>query len=168
MSRLQGCDVSHWNGRPDWAAAARAGLKWAAVKLSQGANITDAQAARNVDKLRDVALPIMPYHFLYPGVPAADQFARFHAAVEACGGWEDMIVPALDVEGDQHCTLRGMSSAAYCHLAADWLVLLSREIGKPGVVYTYPSFNTEHGVGARLGDKSLLWAASYGAKTPHF
>ncbi len=168
MSRLQGCDVSHWNGRPDWAAAARAGLKWAAVKLSQGANITDAQAARNVDQLRDLALPIMPYHFLYPGVPAADQFARFHAAVEACGGWEGMIVPALDVEGDEHCALRGMSSAAYCHLAGDWLVLLLREIGRPGVVYTYPSFNTEHGVGARLGGQSLLWAASYGAKAPHF
>jgi len=143
-------------------------MKWVSVKLSQGATITDSQAARNVDQLRAVGLPIMPYHFLYPGVPAPDQFARFLSALEACDGWEGMIVPALDVEGDEHCQLRGMGSSGYGHLAADWLHLLAREIGRPGVVYTYPSFNTEHGVGALLGGKSLLWAARYASQTPHF
>ena len=168
MQKLQGCDVSHWNGRPDWAAAARAGMRWAAVKFSQGDAITDAQAVRNVDRLRRLGLPVMPYHFLYPGIPAADQFARFRAVVTACGGWAGLLVPALDVEGDEHCALRGMGSAAYCELAADWLALLEREIGRPGAVYTYPSFNTEHGVGQRLGSRSLLWAASYGSQVPHF
>jgi len=168
MAKLQGCDVSLWNGRPDWAAAVAAGMAWVAVKLSQGANITDPQAVRNVEKLRDLGVPIMPYHFLYPGVSAADQFARFMHAVEHCGGFGGMIVPALDVEGDEHCRLRGMGSAGYCELASDWLDLLKHEIGRPGVVYTYPSFNSEHGVGGRIGNKSLLWAASYGSREPHF
>ena len=168
MEKLQGCDVSHWNGRPDWAAAVQAGMKWVSVKLSQGASITDSQAVRNVEKLRGLGVPIMPYCFLYPGISAQAHFDKFMAVVEACGGWDGMIVPALDVEGDEHCQLRGTSSAAYCGLASDWLDLLARESGRLGVVYTYPSFNTEHGVGAHLGQKSLLWAASYGSKTPHF
>lgn len=168
MPKLQGCDVSLWNGRPYWAAATAAGMSWVSVKLSQGANITDPQAARNVDKLRALGVPTMPYHFLYPGVPAVDQFARFMHAAEQCGGLHGMIVPALDVEGDENCQLRGMSSEGYCRLASDWLDLLKHEIEKPGVVYTYPSFNTEHGVGAALGKKSLLWAASYGSRDPHF
>jgi GH25 family lysozyme M1 (1,4-beta-N-acetylmuramidase) len=168
MDKLQGCDVSHWNGRPDWAAAKSAGMKWAAVKFSQGDNITDAQAVRNVEMCRAVGLPVMPYHFLYPGIHAADQFTRFMATVEACGGWEGLLVPALDVEGDEHCQLRGMGSQTYCHRALYWLALLEHETGRPGAVYTYPSFNTEHGVGQRLGSRSLLWAASYGSEVPQF
>ena len=168
MTKLQGCDVSLWNGRPDWKVAVAAGMKWVAVKASQGATITDPQCARNVDCLRELGVPVMLYHYLYPGVPAVDQWERFHSVVEHVGGWDGMLVPALDVEGDEHCQLRGVSADEYLDEAAKWLDLLHDEKRIEGVVYTYPSFNSEYGVGDRLGGLSDIWAAKYGTTAPHF
>jgi len=162
MGKLQGADIAHWSPHNiGWRSAMDAGLVWCGIKISQR-DFPDPKAVHYVETARNAGLRyILPYHYLDPIPGSADmQFDQFMDGIEACGGWDDMLVPALDVEGDKRNELRQMSSARYCALALEWLQLLESEIGRKGVVYTYPSFNTEHGVGRVLGDFPL-WAASY-------
>ena len=166
---LKGCDVSLWEGRGiDWEAAKAAGLGWVSVKVSEGRTITDPCAVHNVAGALAAGLPVMPYHYLLPSSSAEAQWERFHASIEACGGWDGLLAPALDVEGDDHNSLPNMSGQDYANLARNWLALMEAETKQKGVVYTYPSFNSENGIGGVLGAHSYLWAASYGDHAPVF
>ncbi len=162
---LRGVDVSHWDGDIDWAEAKDAGLAFASIKLSQGCNIIDSMAAHNVAGCRAVGLPIIPYHYYYPGQTAESQWDKFHDAIEVCGGWDGMLCAALDVEGDASNKLRGVTPGSYIGGALGWLRCLEKEIGQHGWVYTYPSFASTHHVGITLGAYPL-WAASYSGKKP--
>lgn len=74
-------DVSHHNGRIDWARAAAAGIALAFVKASEGARFVDPAFAENRAAAVAAGLRVVPYHFIDPGDPVAQ--ARHFVAVAA-------------------------------------------------------------------------------------
>jgi lysozyme len=159
----KGADISLWNHVTSWEDAKAAGLQWISIKASQR-DYSDPKAVVHVRGARAAGIPIMPYHYLTDERSGEEQYEAFRGSIEACGGWAGMLVPALDVEGNSNNRIK-VSSSEYLDIAEAWCRCLKKEIGRDAVIYTYPSFNNEHGVGKRLGDHPL-WAASYREGSP--
>jgi lysozyme len=159
MTRLQGADISIWNGPLNATKAKAAGMKWLSVKATQGDDFIDRYWVQHIRACRDAGLLCMPYVFVWPWRQAQSTWDLFRTAIDQVGGWEGLLVPALDVEGDAHCSVQGDPN--YVAHASKLLDFIEAELGKHGVVYTFPSFAAEHNVGGQLGHKSLLWEASY-------
>lgn len=97
---LQGIDVSNLNGQPFPWPAYHGKIQFAGVKISEGVNFADQDAATNIAGARAIGAIPMGYHFLHNGVdkqggaPQAEWFLKWaHAAGLRPG---DLI--ALDVE----------------------------------------------------------------------
>jgi lysozyme len=76
---LQGIDVSNHQGRVDWAAAARAGVKFAGIKASGGVRFVDRYYVENLHGCLDHGIVPIPYHFEHDspygnGVAEAEHF----------------------------------------------------------------------------------------------
>lgn len=144
MELVTGVDVYH-EDRPDMAALKAKGCGFVAVKITQGATIKDSMAGAFIREARAAGLLVMPYHYFTPTGDATAQWQNFRETVqEVAGGFEGMLVPALDVEGDKNNQVAPMSGEGYARSALVWLSLLEAEVGVKGVVYTYPSFATEY------------------------
>jgi GH25 family lysozyme M1 (1,4-beta-N-acetylmuramidase) len=72
---LKGIDVSHWDGKIDWAQVKNAGVGFAYIKATEGTNFVDSQFAHNLAGAKDVGLPFGLYHFLRPDNNGAAQVA---------------------------------------------------------------------------------------------
>lgn len=155
---IQGIDVSHYQGNIDWGKVAKAGIKFAYVKASQGATIQDAKADDYVDGAKAAGLLVGLYHYFTPTGDAGAQYRNFMSVAEKCGGLQGMLVPALDVEGDVHNGLGDMSGADYASSALAWLSYIGKSVTKKCIVYTFPSFSAK--LQYKLGG-SPLWCASY-------
>lgn len=66
-----GIDVSSYQGDPDWAAVAGAGVTWGIAKATQGLGYTSPDFARQFSGMISAGLVAGAYHFLMPGNAAA-------------------------------------------------------------------------------------------------
>lgn len=159
----KGADISLWNDVTSWEDAKSNGIEWLSIKASQR-DYQDPKWALHVRGARAAGIPVMPYHYLTDERSGEEQYEAFSHAIEVGGGWKGLLVPALDVEGNSNNRIN-VSSSEYLDIAEEWCRCLKADIGRDAVIYTYPSFNNEHGVGRRLGDHPL-WAASYVKGSP--
>ncbi len=89
---LKGIDVSHWDGKIDWARVKSAGVGFVYIKATEGTNFVDAQFACDLAGAKAVGLPFGLSHFLLPnnnGAAQADWFLS-HA-----GDLSGQLVPML-------------------------------------------------------------------------
>ena len=157
---LRGVDVSHHQGKIDFAKVAASGVRFVYLKATQGKSFVDDMFLKNVKAAQAAGLAVGAYHYFVPDGGAGGQFSNFWAAVMNCGGPAGMLVPALDVEGDNQNTLpSGFTGEQYVKSASAWLSYLWERTGRKGIVYTYPSFNNTYLKGG-LGEYPL-WAAAY-------
>lgn len=63
MSRVQGIDVSKWQGVIDWPKVAASGVKFAYIRAAYGADYQDPLFDRNWEGARDAGLLRGAYHF---------------------------------------------------------------------------------------------------------
>lgn len=155
---LQGIDVSHWQGAVDWKKVAGAGFKFCFLKATQGSGFVDKRVKANVAGAKAAGLYVGLYHYFTPTGDAGAQFGNFWATVLNCGGPKGLLVPVLDVEGDNQNSLGGMDAGAYAKSCLAWLSYLKKKTGRDGIVYTYPYFAKQ--LNGALGEYPL-WIASY-------
>jgi len=99
MSRLDGVDVSHYQGIVDWAAVraacARPDFAIAAWKVTQGIRTVDATAARNRADAATAGFRYrFGYHWLSPNIDAVAQARWFLANFQGIADGEGVIVDA--------------------------------------------------------------------------
>jgi len=97
---VRGVDVSHHQGRIDWSAVRAAGIAFAFIKASEGADHRDREFDRNWVGARQVGLSRGAYHFFTFCSPGAAQAENFIAAV---GGSFGELPPVADVEFAGNC-----------------------------------------------------------------
>lgn len=148
MTRLLGCDVSHWQGVLDWDGLKAAGVARGFAKATQGIGFIDVQYDRNIAEMRRLSIIPGATHWLEPDNAAA-QGRHFMDVVGDPTG----LALALDVEqaGVSEADVRG------------WLRTV-RQAGRRRVfVYTRQGFWNWIG-GPKLSlPHHPLWDAGYGS-----
>src|SRR5262245_8737541 len=87
MPRLDGIDVSHWDGTVDWSAVRGAeSIQLVAAKATEGMGDRDPQFAANWAGMRAAGFRVrIAYHFA-TGDPPEEQAAWFAATIADAGG----------------------------------------------------------------------------------
>lgn len=152
----RGVDVSHYQGRIDWAAVEQAGVGFAFVKATEGTSFVDHTFRRHWAELGETHILRGAYHRFRPARDAAAQAAHFLAVVDVRAG---DLPPVLDVEATD-----GVSDARLIRGVRTWLQVVEARTGVRPIVYTKPGFRRAH-LGAALDDYPL-WISEYGVEQP--
>ncbi|GAA0390635.1 glycoside hydrolase family 25 protein [Paenibacillus motobuensis] len=155
----QGIDVSHWNGKIDWAKVAANGISFAFIKATQ--NSVDKMFLENAKGAKAAGLLIGAYHYLDNKVTtpdAAKAAARmFYNAIQFAGVKFDL-PPVLDYESKSD----SLSAVGATAVAKAFLGEIERLTGVTPILYTYPAF-----IGNFSGlSQYPLWIARYSTQTP--
>ena len=161
-----GIDVSAWNGTVDWKSTAKAGVRYAWVKATEGQTHVNRGFANRVKGARDNGIITGLYHFGRPDSDAGNDDAKReaeHFLDAACqvGIKKGDLIPTLDVE-------KGMKTDDQYNVewCLEWLDIVEAELKVKPLIYTarwaYSLF-LKRGNKTDL-DKLLeypLWLASY-------
>ena len=137
---LAGIDVSAHNGQVDWPEVARAGVKFAWVKITEGQTHVNRGWQKRYEAAENSGIVVGPYHFARPDfnkydTPEADaqaEFKHFRDTLDAVGGIKSgNLTPAIDLEA-------GMKTDDQYNADwyLEWLRLTEEEWGVKGIVYT--------------------------------
>ena len=63
---IDGIDVSHHNGTPDWSKVAAAGKVFAYAKATEGLTFKDSEFAKNWAAIKLSGMKRGAYHFFHP------------------------------------------------------------------------------------------------------
>lgn len=98
---VRGIDVSHHQGGIDWEKVSLAGVSFAYIKATEGADHRDRHFRENWDGAGDHRVARGPYHFFTFCTPGTEQAANF---VDAVPPHSSGLPPAVDVEFTGNCT----------------------------------------------------------------
>lgn len=137
---VQGIDVSYFQGDIDWRKVAKAGIRFAYIKATEGGDRVDPKFKRNWREAKRAGLPRGAYHFMYWCRPANEQAAWFatHVPKDAA-----MLPPVLDVEWNAHsptCPVRLPRATAIAKIRV-MLEAMEAHTGKRPIIYTDPKFH---------------------------
>jgi lysozyme len=152
----RGIDVSHYQGRIDWQAAADDGVGFAFVKATEGGHFVDPAFERNWAGLREVGIARGAYHRFRPRLSGIAQADHFLSVVSVTDG---DLPPVVDVE-----SVEGVGDARLVAGVRAWLGEVERRTGVRPIVYTKPGFRRAH-LGTSLDDYPL-WVAEYDVDEP--
>lgn len=168
MSPTIGIDVSHHQKIIDWHAVQTAGIAFAYIKASEGADFRDPSFATNWQGARIVGLPRGAYHFfsaLTPGVAQAENFLNTVPSAIV-----PTLPPALDLELPSGDVLR--ERAEMLREIGAWLSVVETEMKRPAILYTTREFYQAYLEGSdlieattRIGEGGHgLWLRSIGSE----
>lgn len=149
-----GIDVSHHQGRIDWARVAAADVAFAYIKATEGATHVDGQFARNWERAGAVGIARGAYHFFTLGRSGREQAANFLATVPRDA---DALPPAVDLELAGNCSERPHHDALHTELG-DFLEEVEGATGRRAVLYLGPRFDERYRI-SQLLDRPL-WKRS--------
>jgi len=95
-----GIDVSHHQGRIDWPAVARSGVRFAYLKATEGGDFVDSSFARNWAEARAAGLAVGAYHFYRRCKGGSVQAENF---LNTFPPDRDQLPPVIDVEQMDPC-----------------------------------------------------------------
>jgi lysozyme len=101
---IEGVDVSHHQGKIDWARVRGSSVRFAYIKASEGVTFRDSAFRDNWAGARSAGLVPGAYHFFTLCRPGAQQAANFLAAVQKPA--EPALPPAVDLEFGGNCAHR--------------------------------------------------------------
>ena len=163
---LAGVDVSAWNGTVDWESAAKAGVKYAWVKATEGQGHINRGFVNRVKGARDSGIITGLYHFGRPDSDAGADDAKREAehfldAASQVGVNKGDLIPTLDVE-------KGMKTDDQYNVewCLEWLDIVEAELKVKPLIYTA---RWAYDLFLKKGDRSdldklleyPLWLASY-------
>ena len=137
---VQGIDVSYFQGDIDWRKVAKAGIRFAYIKATEGADRVDPKFRRNWREAKRAGLARGAYHFMYWCSSAEDQAAWFTAQVP---NDTTSLPPVLDVEWNSHsptCPGRLPRAKAIAKMKV-MLEAMEAHTGKRPLIYTDPKFH---------------------------
>ncbi|HZC33820.1 MAG TPA: glycoside hydrolase family 25 protein [Candidatus Bathyarchaeia archaeon] len=163
-TRLDGIDVSQWQGTINWPMVAGAGKAFAIIKATQGRTFNDPTYATNHAGAKAAGLWTGAYHFAEPDATAGDAIAEADHFVSIINLGAHDLIPALDLEQSG-----GLSVAALQAWVIAWMGEVTARIGIRPMIYTSPNFWTVYmGNTTALADAGYktLWIAHWGVTTP--
>lgn len=150
----QGIDVSHHQGRIDWAALPAQGVDFAYIKATEGGDHRDRAFAANWAGAARAGIARGAYHFFTLCRSGADQAANFIAAVPADSA---ALPPAVDLEYMGNCAGRPTVANFHAELAS-FIRRVEAHYRKPVLLYLTEEFDTAYQVSARV--RRPLWLRS--------
>ncbi|HEY8263928.1 MAG TPA: GH25 family lysozyme [Methyloceanibacter sp.] len=140
--KVQGIDVSAWQGKIDWGKARAAGTRFAFIKATEGGDHLDPKFLENWEGAKRAGVARSAYHFLYWCRPAHEQALWFMLNVPADA---DALPPVLDLEWNTHSKTcpKKISRAKALEKIKAMLVAMESHTGKKPIIYTDPLFHRE-------------------------
>ena len=154
--RVNGVDVSHFQGQVDWQKVKADSISYVYLKATDGITYTDPKYIDNSSELYKVGLAFGSYHFFEPDDDPIDQAKHY---ISVTSQQKDILRPVLDVE-----ISRGKTPQEISESVAKWLSYVEEDLNCQPIIYTYASYWEEF-----LGDDFTeydLWLADY-ASTPN-
>lgn len=139
---VQGIDVSYFQGDIDWWKVERAGIEFAYIKATEGADRLDPKFRDNWRGARKAGIVRGAYHVMYWCSPASEQAAWFVKNVSNDSG---TLPPVLDVEWNGHsktCPHEIPRKAALAKMKV-MLAAMEEHTGKRPIIYTDPKFHRD-------------------------
>jgi len=152
-----GIDVSYHQQAIDWQRVQRAGIRFAFIRLSDGATIRDAMFATNWAEARRAGIVRGAYQYFRPDQSVTAQADLMIAAMR--GRARDDLPPVIDVEVDG-----GLPASVVAERAAAWVSQVRAQLGVEPIVYTGSDL-WRNGGAEPLGPQ-LLWIAHYTQTCP--
>jgi lysozyme len=160
---MEGIDVSHHNGTPDWSAVVGDGVRFAIAKATEGQTFVDGEYATNRAQAAAVSLPFAAYHFAQPDTTANDAVLEADHFVNTAQLGRNHLLPVLDLEVNN-----GLGPKKLRAWTKTWLARVQQRLGVKAIIYTSPSFwNDKMGNSRWFADNGYrLWIAHWGATQP--
>jgi GH25 family lysozyme M1 (1,4-beta-N-acetylmuramidase) len=149
-TRLEGIDISHWQGTIDWTKVRAAGKKFAYIKASEHTSFVDDKYQTNRSRAKSAGLKVGAYHFARPNVGTTDAYAEADHFIETADWTSGELRPVLDLEDTG-----GLSSSALQTWVKAFVQRIHDRTGVRAVIYVSPSFWS-----AKMGNSS--WFAKNG------
>lgn len=152
-----GIDVSHHQGKIDWARVAESSaesgypIRFVIMKATESDTFTDPDYQVNITNARNAGLVCGVYHFYDPGTSPRSQAQHFINTVKLQRG---DFVPVIDVERT------GRSSADLRHDLIIFIKELESHYGVKPMIYASAKFHRRHLNSAEF-DSYPLWVAHY-------
>ena len=140
--KVQGIDVSAWQGDIDWARARTAGTNFAFIKATEGGDHLDPKFLENWEGAKNAGVARSAYHFLYWCRPAHEQALWFMLNVPPD---PDALPPVLDAEwntSSKTCPKKISREDALDKIKI-MLAAMESHTGKKPIIYTDPAFHRE-------------------------
>lgn len=163
-TRLEGIDVSHWQGTINWASVAAAGKAFAVIKATESTTYVDPDYSTNHTNARANGIRTGAYHFAQPSATSGDAKAEADWFVAHMNLQTGDLNPALDLEQSN-----GLSVSALQSWVKTWLDEVYAKTGMRPMIYTSPSFwSTYMGGTASIANAgyTVLWVAHWGVTSP--
>ena len=147
-----GIDVSYYQEAIDWPRVRRAGIRFAFIRLSDGAAQRDPRFATNWAEARRAGVARGAYLFFRPDQDIAAQADLMIGAMR--GRDPDDLPPVIDIEADA-----GLPAAVVAARARAWIDRVRASLGVEPIVYTGSDL-WRTGGGQALASQPL-WIAHY-------
>ena len=150
---ISGIDVSGWQENINWSLVpATVGFVFA--KATESTDYYSNQFRHQHDGTKSRNIPFGAYHFLDP---ATDGKAQAQYFLNAIGGYEGQLLPALDVE-----QTNGQTPDQIVKCMGDFIAAVEATLGgKRMIIYTYYSFWQDTMGGRNDFSGHPLWVAQY-------
>ncbi len=158
--KIEGIDVSHWEGRIQFRKVREAGVRLVYIKSTQGTTIVDPDFERNYREAEREGLGIGFYHY----VMARDEEEARREAIFFADSIKDKkqyMRPAMDFE-----EFGELSDREIREISLAFLEELEEQIGEVPVIYSDASNANTTFDDERLG-RYPLWIAEYGVSRPN-
>lgn len=156
--KMEGIDVSHWEGDINFREVKDAGIRFVYIKSSEGDSLIDPDFERNYREARKARLKIGFYHYVTARTTEEAKREARHFA-EVIRGKKYHGRPVMDFESFGNLTRERINEISLAFLQE-----LREATGKNVAIYSDAS-NAENTFDARLSVYPL-WIAQYGVSHP--
>jgi GH25 family lysozyme M1 (1,4-beta-N-acetylmuramidase)/uncharacterized protein (DUF2141 family) len=159
MSRVQGIDVSHWQGTINWSSVVGAGKQFAFQKGTEGVTYVDPTASTNTAGAQAAGVLIGVYHFAHPETNSAVAEANWF--VQNAGQYmtSGFLHPVLDLESGST-----IGRTALSQWVNNWCSTVQASIGVDPIIYCNTNYATNY-LDSTVTTHDLWianWSTSYG------
>ncbi len=156
---MRGIDVSKWQGEVDWRAVRAAGVRFAYIRVSDGATIMDGQFARNWEGARAAGMMRGVYQYFRPEEDPVVQADLLLAAMGPPRAGD--LPPAIDVE-----VSGGQDPRELVRRIDRWVARVRRATGLRPVVYASALGWIALAGNSRRFRSHPLWVAHHDVECP--
>ena len=147
-----GIDVSYHQDAIDWPRVRRAGIRFAFIRVSDGATLRDVRFASNWTEAKRVGIVRGAYQFFRPDQSVTAQADLMIAAMAGRDATD--LPPVIDIEVDG-----GLDLSTVAERAAAWIERVRDRLGVEPIVYT--GSDLWRSGGAEALEPQPLWLAHY-------
>lgn len=149
--KIEGIDVSHYQGRIDWKAIADEGVvQYAFLKSTEGSGLVDETYDYNLRQAHKYGIKVGSYHFFRANAPIREQLDNMFSVVK--GAQQDLL-PIVDVEH-----LNKVRPTLFVERLKQFLNAVTEHYGHKPILYTFVNFYNKYLRGEGFDDYVLMIA----------